>query len=146
LMLDTEQDYARFRIKPEEDDFVVKDRPASEIVVKAAAKSGKALGDPKASFLAWFRALQQDSGVRYELPASLGIALEGLSDESFAVAVPPLRCKLRTREELPRMCGSGERRIAGLRRRRGRVRAAAAAERGGRCPAGPEFAGRGSAR
>ncbi|MGD0900928.1 MAG: autotransporter-associated beta strand repeat-containing protein, partial [Thermoguttaceae bacterium] len=32
LMLESEQDYARFNIKPEEDDFVVKDRPASEVV------------------------------------------------------------------------------------------------------------------
>jgi hypothetical protein len=101
LMLDTEQDYARFNIKPEEDDFVVKDRPAAAIVSKAVAKSMAALSDPKAAFLAWFGTLQQTSGVHFDLPASLGIALEGLPKESFTVAVPPLACKLRMRQDLP---------------------------------------------
>ena len=101
LMLESEQDYARFQIKPEEDAFVVQDRPASAVVAKAVAGVGKALGDPKAAFLAWFRGLEQNSGVHFDLPASLGVALEGLPGEAFAVAVPPLRCKVRTRQELP---------------------------------------------
>jgi autotransporter-associated beta strand protein len=101
LMLESEQDYARFQIKPEEDAFVVKDRPASAVVAKAVAGVAKALGDPKAAFLAWFRGLEQNSEVHFDLPSSLGVALEGLPGEAFAVAVPPLRCKVRTRQELP---------------------------------------------
>ncbi len=50
LMLESEQDYARFNIKPEEDSFVVKDRPAGPIVAKALSDVTAALGDPKAQF------------------------------------------------------------------------------------------------
>ncbi len=100
LMLESEQDYARFHIKPEEDDFLVSDRPAAAIVAKAAADSAAAQGDPKAGFLAWFRGLEQSSGVHFDLPASLAIALQGLPKESFAVAAPPLRCKLHAKEDL----------------------------------------------
>ena len=55
LMLESEQDYARFNIKPEEDSFVVKERPADAIVAKAMAETTAAMSDPKANFLAWYR-------------------------------------------------------------------------------------------
>jgi hypothetical protein len=101
LMLESEQDYARFQIKPEEDEFVVKDRPASAIVAAAFAESARVLGDAKAAFLAWFRKLDRTPGLRFDLPASLDIALEGLPKASFAVPAEPLRCKVRRREQLP---------------------------------------------
>ncbi len=47
LMLESEQDYARFNIKPEEDSFVVKERPADAIVSKAIAGAIAAMSDPK---------------------------------------------------------------------------------------------------
>ena len=61
LMLETEQDYARFNIKPEEDSFVVKDRPADPIVAKAVAETTAAMSDPKANFLAWYRRVREAS-------------------------------------------------------------------------------------
>ena len=39
--------------------------------------------------------------MRFDLPASLQVALEGLPQESFAVTAAPLRCKLHARQELP---------------------------------------------
>ena len=101
LMLETEQDYARFNIKPEEDSFVVKDRPASPIVAKAVVETTAAMGDVKANFLAWYRRVRQSSEVHFDLPASLDVALECLPPESFAVTAPPLACKLRLRKDLP---------------------------------------------
>ena len=106
LTLESEQDYARFGIKPEEDDFLVSDRPAAAVVAKAAADNAAAQSDPKTSFLAWFRGLTQNSGVRFDLPASLSVALEGLPQESFAVAAPPLRCRSTHGRNFPRTCGS----------------------------------------
>ena len=61
LMLESEQDYARFNIKPEEDSFVVKDRPAGAIVAKIVAETTAAMGDPKANFLAWYRRVRESS-------------------------------------------------------------------------------------
>ena len=102
LMLESEQDYARFNIKPEEDDFVVKDQPAGPIVAKAAAEVTAAMSDPKASFLAWYRRVCRSPEVHFDLPAALNVALETLPAETFAVAAPPpLCCKLRMQSDLP---------------------------------------------
>ncbi|MGA2255804.1 MAG: hypothetical protein ABSG53_14255 [Thermoguttaceae bacterium] len=101
LMLESEQDYARFNIKPEEDSFVVKDRPAGMIVAKIVAETTMAMSDPKAIFMAWYRRVREASEVHFDLPASLDVALEGMPAETFAVTASPLRCKLRLRKELP---------------------------------------------
>ncbi|MEI8373170.1 MAG: hypothetical protein WCJ35_10105 [Planctomycetota bacterium] len=101
LMLETEQDYARFNIKPEEDSFVVKDRPAGTVVAKVAAETTAAMGDPKANFLAWYRKVRESSEVHFDLPAALNIALEGMPSETFAVTASLLQCKLRLRKDLP---------------------------------------------
>ena len=101
LMLESEADYRRFNIKPEEDAFVVKSRPADEAVAKALRDLGDALGDPKASFLAWLRKLQHMPGMTFRLPASLRMAIESMPGESFVVSSAPLRCKARTWEAVP---------------------------------------------
>ena len=100
LMLESEQDYARFQIKPEEDAFVVATVPASTAVANAV-EAGGGQTDPKQAFLAWFRGLSRSGNVRFELPAALEIALEAMPAESFVVAPPLLRCKLRTAADLP---------------------------------------------
>ena len=101
LMLESEQDYARFNIKPEEDSFVVQQRPADAIVAKAIAEALGRLSDPKSSFLTWYRGLSETSQVHFDLPASLKVFIDGLPAETFAVVPPPLACKLRLRHELP---------------------------------------------
>jgi hypothetical protein len=99
-MLESAQDYERFNIKPEEDDFVVKQRTADPIVSKAIADTVAAMSDPKANFLAWYNRLGA-SEVRFDLPASLKVYIDSLPEESFAVTAKPLVCKLRLRNELP---------------------------------------------
>ncbi|MGA2618304.1 MAG: hypothetical protein ABSF26_11885 [Thermoguttaceae bacterium] len=99
LMLESEQDYARYNIKPEEDDFVVKDRPAAA-VVEAAERPGAA-ADAKTLFMDWYRKLGRNEQVRFDLPAALGIALEGLPAEAFQIVPPELHCKLRMQKDLP---------------------------------------------
>ena len=146
LMLESEQDYARFNIKPEEDSFVVKDRPAGPIVAKVVAEATAAMGDPKASFLAWYRRVRESSEVHFDLPASLDVALEGLPAETFAVTAPPLQCKLRFRKDLPEnLRQPWQIGPAGLRNAGRRGPAALDGLRGRRRLAGPELAGRGSA-
>ncbi len=101
LMLETEEDYKRFNIKPEEDAFVVKATPASDAVVKALASIGEALGDPKAGFLAWLKKMEGMPGVEFKVPAALRLALDGMPAAAFAVVPPPLDCTLRTRQGVP---------------------------------------------
>jgi hypothetical protein len=101
LMLETEQDYARYNIRPEEDSFVVKERTAGPLVAKAVADATATMSDPKANFLAWFHRVQQSPAVHFDLPPALNVALDGLPAQTFAVAPAPLVCKLRLRKDQP---------------------------------------------
>ena len=95
LMLDTEADYARFQIKPEEEDaYAVKVMPASEVVSKALEELSVGVGNPKSAFMAWFRNLTEKSGPRFALPSSLEIALRAMPEASFVIVPRPLRCKV----------------------------------------------------
>ena len=126
---------------------MVKQRPADPIVGKAIADAVAAMSDPKASFLAWYNRLGQASEVRFDLPASLKVYIDGLPEETFARQSPqPLVCKLRQRQ---RSAGKPAAAVAdrhgGLRHAGRRGPAAAVGLRGGRRPAMPELAGRGTA-
>lgn len=101
LMLESEEDYARFNIKPEEDAFVVKGNPASEIVKKVLAEIGDALSDVKKRFLAWLRKMERMPGVEFKIPTALKMALDRMPRESFEVRPEPLKCRLRRWDQLP---------------------------------------------
>ena len=102
LMLDTEADYARFQIKPEEEDaYAVKVMPASEVVSKALEELSVGVGNPKSAFMAWFRNLTEKSGPRLALPSSLEIALRAMPEASFVIVPRPLRCKVHNAQGLP---------------------------------------------
>ena len=103
LMLESEQDYARFNIKPEEDDFVVKQRPADPIVSKAIANTIAAMSDPKANFLAWYNRLAA-SEVRFDLPASLKVYIDSLPNETFAVVAATAASRRSAGASRPRIC------------------------------------------
>jgi hypothetical protein len=101
LMLETEEDYERFNIKPEEDAFVVKGNPASGIVAKVLAEIGDALSDAKKRFMSWLRKMDKMPGVEFEIPTALKMALEKMPRESFEVRPEPLACKLRKWDQVP---------------------------------------------
>lgn len=101
LMLETEEDYQRFNIKPEDDATVIKNKLASEIIANVLEKIGQNLGDPKASFLSWLEKMKQMQGVNLNLPKELQKAVESLPTSAFSVQVPSLNCKLRTWDKIP---------------------------------------------
>jgi hypothetical protein len=100
LMLETEQDYARFNIKPDEDAFVVKATPAAPLFAQALAQTIDTLGDPKASFLAMLAKLEKSPHTRLAIPASYRTAIGQLPDDVFAVPARPLATKLREKAQL----------------------------------------------
>src|SRR5207253_4790909 len=53
VMLETEEDYKRFNIKPEEDALVVQQKPAGALVTETLTKVAGTLADPKATCMAW---------------------------------------------------------------------------------------------
>ncbi|MEK6234455.1 MAG: hypothetical protein N2C14_07065, partial [Planctomycetales bacterium] len=101
LMLETEEDYLRFNIKPEEHAFVVKRTPVAPRVEKILAEFGAAFGDPKAGFMKWLKDMEDMPGVEFKVSAALRTALESLPRESFEVAARPLSCKVRDWESVP---------------------------------------------
>jgi tetratricopeptide (TPR) repeat protein len=100
LMLETEQDYARFGIKPDNDAYVVKATPAGELFAKVLKATYATLGDPKAAFLALLDRLENSPGVKLYAPPSYLEAISRMPAASFAVPTTPLATKLRARSAL----------------------------------------------
>ena len=101
LMLESEADYQRFNIKPEDDATAVARNPAAAAVEGALAGVAGALGNPKLAFLGWIRELPRRAGVEIPLPPALQGALERMPDDSFRVEAPPLQVTQRLRSQIP---------------------------------------------
>ena len=86
LMLETEQDYERFGIKPEEDLFVVKTKNAGEIVNNALTEFAKTLADPKERLLGWLKRLESMPGMTFKTPTALKLAMDKI--EVVAISKP----------------------------------------------------------
>jgi hypothetical protein len=101
LMLETEADYARFNIRPEENALVVKQREASRIVQDTLSQVLASLGNPKATFMSWLDGLPRAPGVSLQVPTALRLMLEGLPESSFRVEAKPLAVTRRDRSSIP---------------------------------------------
>ena len=97
LMLESEADYKRFDIKPEEDLFVIKSKVAKDLIEDTLRKSSDQLADPKAQTLAWLERLETMPGMSFKMPTALKLAM----DEIEIVPISkPLECSLTTKDEL----------------------------------------------
>jgi hypothetical protein len=101
LMLESEEDYQRFNIRPEANAFVVKTQPVSEAVARVLAKIGDALGDPKAAFEAWLEKIEKLPHLRFETSTAFRLALDQMPAEYFQVGARPLDIKLRRWQDVP---------------------------------------------
>lgn len=101
LMLDTEEDYLRYNIKPENDVVVVSQQPANTIVDDVLEEVAEQLGNPKVEFLNWLAKLEKMPGVEFEQSAALQVVLKQLPRESFDVKPPALECALRNWDSIP---------------------------------------------
>ena len=89
LMLESEADYQRFNIKPEEDLFVIKSKNAEQLVSKTLSEKAEELSDPKQQLVAWLKRLENMPGMKFKIPTALGLALE---DMDVAAIAEPLAC------------------------------------------------------
>ncbi len=101
LMLETEEDYLRFNIKPEEDAFVVKSKLVNVAVAKILKEIGETLGDPKATFLAWLAKLEKMPNLNLSLPAAFKIVLEQMPKKAFVVKAKLLHSKSNIWDDIP---------------------------------------------
>ncbi len=96
LMLETEADYQRFNIRPEEDLFVIKSRVAKDLIADTMKKSADTLADPKAQTLAWLKRLETMPGMSFKMPTALKLAMDDI--EIVAIS-KPLECSLTEKKE-----------------------------------------------
>jgi len=97
LMLESEADYQRFDIRPEEDALVIKQRDASRVVEVALTAMAASLGNPKAAFLQWLDSLERMPGMTFRAPTALKLALDRMPESSFRVESKPLAVVRRDR-------------------------------------------------
>lgn len=90
LMLETEEDYRRFGIRPQNDMGVIKASPVGRLVGNALAELKNVLGDAKFGFT------RRTLG-RHKLSEQVRSLLEQLPTSAFAVQVPPLRSRHHSR-------------------------------------------------
>ena len=83
LMLDSEADYKRFNIVPEQDGFVVDSKDASSVVAAALEKLDLELVDPKAKLLSWLKRLESMQGLEFKMPTALKVALDEVDVETI---------------------------------------------------------------
>jgi len=96
LMLETDADYERFDIRPEDDTQVIKEQGLADFVRAFVRENASALTDPRARLLRFLASVGRWSGIEAERPPALSRALDALSAEAFRVEVEPLRCKQHT--------------------------------------------------
>lgn len=97
LMLESEADYKRFDIKPQEDLFVVKAKATSKLVAETLEKFAEQLIDPKAKLLAWLGRLESMPGMKFKMPTALKLAMDDI--EVTAIS-QPMNSSLTTKESL----------------------------------------------
>ena len=101
LMLESEQDYLRFNIKPEEHAGYVMTRPASGLIDAVLAQAAKLLGDPKVAFMSWLRKMRTMPGVNLGLPQQFEKELAALPASAFEVSAPRAAARLHDKKDVP---------------------------------------------
>lgn len=97
LMLETEADYERFNIVPQEDLFVIKTRNADELVQKTVEEKKAELVSPKVRLVNWIHKLENMPGVTFEVPTALELAMDKIEVKAISA---PLACKRRLKTDL----------------------------------------------
>ena len=97
LMLETEEDYTRFNIAPQEDLFVIKTKDATSLVAKTLSEDAAELVSPKSRMMSWLNKLQQMPGFEFKIPTALSLALDEIQVPAIS---QPMKCATRTRAEL----------------------------------------------
>ena len=99
LMLETEADYQRFNIVPQEDLFVIKTKDAEQHIASVLSDREAELADPKTQLLSWLKRLQSMPGVEFQLATALKTALDDVEVDAIATT---LRCERNAIEDLPK--------------------------------------------
>ena len=98
LMLETEADYERFDIKPEEDLFVIKSKNAGQLISETLQSLADGIANPNLQMLAWLQRLESMPGMQFKISTALQLALGEIEFEAIS---QPLDCDPRTLNSAP---------------------------------------------
>jgi Mg-chelatase subunit ChlD len=101
LMLESEADYQRYNIRPQEDEQVVRTQPAGDAVAAALKAMGNRLSDPKASFLAWLESMQRMPGMIFAIDQRFRRALVETPAAAFEIPSAGLDTRSSLRADVP---------------------------------------------
>jgi len=93
LMLESEQDYARYNIKPESNLFIVNNNPVNDIVKKLMIEIKQSIGNPKVLFSNWLKKLSKTPGLTFEIPFKFETLIEKMKIEDFSINSSAFSCK-----------------------------------------------------
>ena len=96
VMLEREEDYRRFDIRPEHEADVVKEQLASVLASSAEAALKDSLADPKLYVLRWLDSLKDKPGMTIALSDEFRLVVNAMPKSSFVVTPKPLVVKSRT--------------------------------------------------
>lgn len=100
LMLESEEDYRRFEIKPEDEARVVAEQPAGRAGEEARAELAGSLADPKGGFLSFLAGLERSPILGFKASEGFREALRAMPVEAFKVEPEALVCELRRRADV----------------------------------------------
>ncbi len=103
LMLESESDYLRFNIKPEENAYLIKESPVSKILEDILLKADN-LADAKTNFKNWLKKFSETPGVDFPIPAVFEILINKMKTDAFEIDSKKLNCsdwsKYETEEDI----------------------------------------------
>lgn len=99
LMLDTENNYTRFRVE-KSDTLYIQQNKVNALISEVEQKGTAFLGKPKAGFLHWITALPTKmTQLSFRLEPEILKVLERIPDERFVVSFPEKNAQVRSRRE-----------------------------------------------
>ena len=101
VMLESEAEYLRYNIKPDEDAYVISKNPVTAVTEAIMQEVGRSLGDQRAYFLAMLEKMKSVPGITFNAPQAFLEALKAMPSSSFAVDPQELACKIRTWDRVP---------------------------------------------
>lgn len=94
VMLESEADYARFKIDNKEDPLVVKTTSVPSLVRLANSNARELRADPKRSFVKWIESLETASTPLLKRSTALQLAIEQMPSSAFDIVSDALACEV----------------------------------------------------
>jgi len=100
LMLESEADYQRYQIKPEEDAIIVGRKYASELVATTLETRAAELASSSKRFASWIARLKHAPGMTFNPSAGLQTVVNDLSDDATSIRAQSFGRSLLSRKNL----------------------------------------------